>query len=172
MNAAHELGHLVIHSKIDGGTPALEREAYQFAAELLMPASAIAVELKADRLNLFTLAQLKSKWQVSMQALARRGRDLAIISDRQYRYLMQQISARGWRIVEPEFSRMKPEAPRALRKMAEVAFGPDPKAATIAHKFDLSESFVAELLSSYAVAPGRSQEKSIDNRGVVVAFKR
>jgi transcriptional regulator with XRE-family HTH domain len=33
MNAAHELGHLVLHSRFDGGTPLLEREAYEFAAE-------------------------------------------------------------------------------------------------------------------------------------------
>ena len=106
-----------------------------------------------------------------MQAIARRGRDLAIISDRQYRYLMQQISARGWRTNEPEFSPMKPELPRALKKMVEVVFGPSAKAATIAHRFDLSESFVAELLSFYAMAPGKPQGKETTSGGIVLAFK-
>jgi Zn-dependent peptidase ImmA (M78 family)/transcriptional regulator with XRE-family HTH domain len=171
MSAAHELGHLVLHAKFDGGTPALEQEAYQFAAELLMPASPIAADLANERLNLFTLAQLKSKWRVSMQALARRGRDLSIMSDRQYRYLMQQISGRGWRTSEPDFSPVKPEAPRALRKMAEVAFGSEATASTIARRFDLSESFVSELLLSYASAPDdrRSQSRK-SNAGVIVKF--
>jgi Zn-dependent peptidase ImmA (M78 family)/DNA-binding XRE family transcriptional regulator len=96
MNVAHELGHLVMHRDLLGGTQELEVLAYRFAAELLMPMREIAPELDSERLTLFRLAALKKTWQVSMQALARRARDLEAISDRQYRYLMQQMTMRGW----------------------------------------------------------------------------
>lgn len=164
MNAAHELGHLVLHANTGGGTPTLEREAYQFSAELLMPAQSIAADLSAEKLSLFALARLKNKWQVSMQALARRAKDLAILSDRQYRYLMQQISARGWRTAEPEFTVLQPEAPRGLRKIVEVVFGPDVTPTTIAHKFDFSERFVAELLSYYAPPPVATRSRNAPAR--------
>jgi len=173
MNAAHELGHLVLHGNIDAGTPALEREAYQFAAELLMPAQAIAVDLNAERPSLFTLARLKAKWQVSMQALARRAKDLSILSDRQFRYLMQQISSRGWRTIEPEFTALKPEVPRGLRKMIEIAFGGDVTPATVARRFDLSEDFATALFNAYAPPPMTSKSKGSNTKptATVVSIK-
>ena len=76
-----------------------------------MPAGTIIEDLKSERLTLFRLAALKIKWQVSMQALARRARELQVLSDRQYRYLMQQIATRGWRTHEPEFQQLQDEKP-------------------------------------------------------------
>jgi Zn-dependent peptidase ImmA (M78 family)/transcriptional regulator with XRE-family HTH domain len=175
MNAAHELGHLVLHSRFDGGTPLLEREAYEFAAELLMPAAALAGDFAGERLNLFYLARLKAKWQVSMQALARRAKDLAAISDRQYRYIMKQISARGWRTVEPEFTRIRPELPRAVRKMAEVVFGPNATTSQIASEFDLSEAFVDEVMGSFAGPPAdrpTESKNSQRSRATIIRFKK
>jgi len=73
--------------------------------------------------TLATVAKLKPRWRVSIQALIRRARDLAIISDRQYHYLFQQLSARGWRKREPAQFDVAAEKPRAFRKMAEVLYG-------------------------------------------------
>jgi Zn-dependent peptidase ImmA (M78 family)/transcriptional regulator with XRE-family HTH domain len=158
MNVAHELGHIVLHRNAGGGTPILEREAYQFAAELLMPANDIEADLAADKLSLFRLAELKAKWNASMQAIARRARELQVINDRQYRYIMQQISARGWRLVEPDYGQHHPERPRALRKIIEVVFGDSAVVETVASELDLSPEFVSNLLQQYASAPTKARE--------------
>jgi Zn-dependent peptidase ImmA (M78 family) len=89
MSVAHELGHLILHRYVTSGTQELETNAYSFASELLMPSNAILGDLTAEKLNLFRFAKLKSTWGVSMQALTRRSRELEVINDRQYRYLMR-----------------------------------------------------------------------------------
>lgn len=158
MSLAHELGHLVLHRRVSTGNHEMEVQAYKFAAELLMPARDIADELRSERLNLFRLAALKRRWNVSMQALTRRARDLQVIGDRQYRYLMKQMSIRGWRTEEPTWGSFEVERPRALRKLIEVAFGDSAKAQGIARKFNLDEVLVAEVLEACAQAP-MSNEK-------------
>ena len=112
MNLAHELGHLVLHRQFVSSSRLLEEQAYKFAAELPMPARDIIEDLRQEKLSLFRLAQLKNKWLVSMQALARRARELQVITERQYRYIMQQVSMRGWRTSEPQFVEIKLEKPR------------------------------------------------------------
>lgn len=106
---AHELGHLVEHRF---PTPTMEVEANEFAAEFLMPAADIRPHFAGRRITLELLAALKPEWRVSMQALLRRAKDLGYADQNQYRYLMQRISQRGWRLREPpelDFEREQPK---------------------------------------------------------------
>jgi Zn-dependent peptidase ImmA (M78 family) len=119
-STAHELGHIVMHTTIEKGFTDLEREANRFAAELLMPHEAMRAEMRSP-VTLASLATLKARWGVSIQALIVRARDLEVISERQYRYLFEQIGLRGWRTREP--GAIPLEKPRALRKMAELLYG-------------------------------------------------
>src|ERR1700693_1826607 len=80
--------------------PDQEKRAYTFAAELLMPEAAMRREITGP-ITLSSLAVLKPRWRVSIQALIRRAYDLHLIGDRQYRYLFEQLSAKGWRSKEP-----------------------------------------------------------------------
>jgi Zn-dependent peptidase ImmA (M78 family) len=121
-SVAHELGHLVIHQAIRGGLSEIEREADQFAAEFLMPGEGIKRDLNSP-VTLTSLAALKPRWGVSIQALIRRALELKVITYRQYKYLMQQLSFRGWRTREPANLDVPVEKPRAVRKMAEVLYG-------------------------------------------------
>jgi Zn-dependent peptidase ImmA (M78 family)/transcriptional regulator with XRE-family HTH domain len=112
--AAHELGHAVMHSEVlrlpnaDSKTPSdlpgrdenKEREADIFAAELLVPTAEARSELAQFRLT--DLPQLKQKWKVSRAMLARRARDVGAISDNQYRRIVTEMSAAGWRTREPD----------------------------------------------------------------------
>jgi Zn-dependent peptidase ImmA (M78 family) len=132
MSVAHELGHLILHRYVTSGTQELETNAYSFASELLMPSNAILGDLTAEKLNLFRLAKLKGTWGVSMQALARRSRELEVINDCQYRYLMKQLSIRGWRTAEPNLAPIAIEKPRAIHKSAEVALSASPNLKNIA----------------------------------------
>nr|WP_203616164.1 ImmA/IrrE family metallo-endopeptidase [Streptomyces sp. SID13726] len=102
-DAAHELGHLMMHSDAEPGGRIVEAQAHRFAAELLMPADQIRSLLPATMGGAAwqTLARLKEQWGVSIQALLYRARWLGRLSDTSYRNAMTTISARGWRRNEP-----------------------------------------------------------------------
>lgn len=99
-NAAHELGHLVMHEPANAGDKRLEEQAHWFAASFLMPANTIRPELPS-RVDWRTLLELKSRWGVSISALLMRARDLKRISAAEYVQAMKYMSARAWRRTEP-----------------------------------------------------------------------
>lgn len=101
MDAAHELGHLVLHWGHDApkGRPA-EHEASRFASAFLMPqGSVLAGALPGAGLG--QLIQMKRKWRVSVSALVVRMHQLGLLSDWQYRSLFIEIGQRGYRTSEP-----------------------------------------------------------------------
>ena len=144
-SVAHELGHLVLHKGLDGRTQNLEDEANQFAAEFLLPEQAMRHTLSSN-LTISQAIQLKRRWKVSIQAIVRRARDLAIISDRRYRDLFTQISTRGWRKAEPV--EIKLERPRSFRKMVEMLYKPNYNIG-LAEALGISISMATTLLSLY-----------------------
>jgi Zn-dependent peptidase ImmA (M78 family)/transcriptional regulator with XRE-family HTH domain len=107
---AHELGHIVMHTE-PGSSSVQERQADEFASEFLMPASNIRTELRGE-VDLNRLLTLKQRWGVSMAALARRALSLNVIRDWQYRNLMIEMSALGYRTQEP--GAIAPERPWRL----------------------------------------------------------
>lgn len=99
-DAAHELGHLVMHGEQVWGLKEIERQAHQFAAAFLMPADQIFDELPTAVIWP-VLFDLKRKWQVSLAALLIRAKDLGRLTDSQYLTAVKASSARGWRRLEP-----------------------------------------------------------------------
>lgn len=99
-DAAHELGHLVMHGESVWGVKEVETQAHRFAAEFLMPEADIRDELpeRADWAKFFAL---KQRWHVSIAALLMRAKDLEAMSPAAYTTAMKGISARGWRRSEP-----------------------------------------------------------------------
>lgn len=93
---AHEVGHAVMHQLPRAN---MESEADRFASELLMPTTDIRTDLA--RADLPSLVILKSKWKVSLAALARKAHDLGTISDYDYRQLNIAMSTAGYRTREP-----------------------------------------------------------------------
>lgn len=87
---AHELGHATLH---DASNREAEREADEFAAELLMPAIKVRPEL--EDANLTRLVELRETYEVSVNALARRALDLHAITATHYRQLVREISSRS-----------------------------------------------------------------------------
>jgi Zn-dependent peptidase ImmA (M78 family)/transcriptional regulator with XRE-family HTH domain len=133
-DAAHELGHLVMHHDAEPGDPALERQADAFAAEFLMPAATIGPELPS-RLSWQSYFQLKHRWGTSLAALVRRARDLGVISQYAYERAQVQISANGWRRQEP-YPLEVTEEPRLLARAL----------ALMESEFGVGRSAVAERL--------------------------
>lgn len=110
---AHELGHIVMHTEPGDGR-LQEQQADEFAAEFLMPHESIVAELR-PRVDLARLMELKRRWRVSMAALARRAKSLGVLTEWQYRSLMVEMSALGYRTTEPATFEL--ETPRRLAEV-------------------------------------------------------
>ncbi|MBA3586025.1 MAG: XRE family transcriptional regulator [Chloroflexi bacterium] len=111
---AHEIGHLVMH---DLSTEAMEEEANQFAAELLMPADEVFEELSTS-LSIRNLAHLKQRWRVSMQAIIFRAKEIGAITEARATNLFIELSRAGWRTKEP--FPIAPECPALLRSICDA----------------------------------------------------
>lgn len=114
-DAAHELGHLVLHRHAGSKGQEAEREANAFASALLMPRASVL----ANAPHMATVDQLirfKAYWTVSVAALAYRLHDVGLVSDWHYRNLCIEIAQRGYRKQEPR------EAPRETSQVLAKVF--------------------------------------------------
>lgn len=101
MDAAHELGHLVLHQRNSVQGRNAEAEAQHFASAFLMPRSSVMATPKMLSPTLGHLVQMKKKWLVSAAALAHRLHSLGLLSDWNYRGLCIDLAKFG-RDREPE----------------------------------------------------------------------
>ncbi len=120
-NAAHELGHLILHRNVDKSTLVkkeefnlIERQAHLFAAALLLPANSFAGELHSPTLAGFQA--MKERWKVSIGAMIVRCSTLGIIDDDYKLRLWKHYSAKGWRSGEPLDDVIPYEHPRLLAR--------------------------------------------------------
>lgn len=104
MDASHELGHLVLHRKVDLdrlGTRDVEKEADSFASAFLMPSRGF--RSKTPRaMTLSDVMRVKQFWKVSAFAAVYRAHALGLLSDWQYHDLCKKMGARGMRTCEPK----------------------------------------------------------------------
>lgn len=100
-DAAHELGHLVLHSEKSCVGKAAEREADLFAASFLMPESDV-LSIASSAQFLKQIVQLKKRWRVSLAALTYRLHKLGVLSDWRYRDICIEMSKNGYNKNEPE----------------------------------------------------------------------
>lgn len=127
-DAAHELGHAIMHDKFEDLTVLtrdefkdMESEAHQFAAAFLLPEEAFKRDL-IDPTKLELYIDLKKKWKVSISAMVVRSRRLDLISHNQYQYMMKKISKNGWKTREPLDDVIPVSKPTILRQAIEVIF--------------------------------------------------
>lgn len=100
-DAAHELGHLVLHRHGEPHGREVEQAANRFASAFLMPSAAVRAS-SPPVLTLEAVLALKRQWKVSMAAMTYRLHALGLLSEWGYTDLMREISIRGWRKNEPQ----------------------------------------------------------------------
>jgi Zn-dependent peptidase ImmA (M78 family)/DNA-binding XRE family transcriptional regulator len=97
---AHELGHIVLHSR-RRVVPDSEAEAHHFAGAFLVPNGRMREAFRSGDLDLDDYEQMKATWGVSIQALIMRAAFLGVISSDRKTSLFKQLTWRGWRKREP-----------------------------------------------------------------------
>jgi Zn-dependent peptidase ImmA (M78 family)/DNA-binding XRE family transcriptional regulator len=124
-DAAHELGHLLLHGAIptkDVWKPVehklMEAQAHRFASSFLLPAESFAQT--ALSMTLEGLKSLKRQWGVSMQAIVMRLHHLDLIDEDAKVRFFRAFNARGWRKREPLDDVSDAEHPELLRQAIEA----------------------------------------------------
>ena len=125
-DAAHELGHVVLHSwadeeylSIKENHERFEKEAHAFAGAFLLPFETFAHETYSLS-SIDSFINLKKRWKVSIGAMVRRCFDTELINKNQYDYLQRQISMRRYRTNEPLDDELPDEQPQVFRKAVEI----------------------------------------------------
>lgn len=113
-DAAHELGHLVLHRRKERTGNEAEKEANEFASAFLMPEECLAAQCPSV-VTVDALIQLKRGWGVSVGALAYRLRTINVLNDWAYRTIAMEIGKRGYRSHEP--NGIPRETSQLLKKM-------------------------------------------------------
>lgn len=124
-DAAHELGHIVLHAKMRRESldrpevhRKVEQQAHRFARAFLLPLGPFGDDLFGVSLDAFRA--IKPKWNVSIATMIFRARDARLMSEETERKLRIGISRRRWRIVEPYDETTEAEEPRVLRRSFEL----------------------------------------------------
>lgn len=118
-DAAHELGHLILHQHAECTGKDAENEADNFASAFLMPQDAL---LRAKRpQNLNDVLALKMEWKVSAVAMLYALNKAQVITQWNYDRMIKLASIKGWRKDEPfemdrESSALWKKAQQVLRE--------------------------------------------------------
>jgi Zn-dependent peptidase ImmA (M78 family)/transcriptional regulator with XRE-family HTH domain len=123
-DAAHELGHLLLHKKctqkqVDNKEifNMVEEQAWKFAQAFLLPESSFVKDVHSFSLDAFRM--LKPKWRVSIAFMLQRLYKLEIMTDDRYVNSRKYLAQRGWLKTEPYDIETEPERPLLLRQAVE-----------------------------------------------------
>jgi Zn-dependent peptidase ImmA (M78 family) len=148
-DAAHELGHLVLHRHGGPTGREAEFEADRFAAAFLMPQGSILAQApRTPTLN--TIVRVKPSWGVSVAALVHRLRSLDLISEWHYRTLCIQMSQLDYRKNEPEG--MPRETSQILCKVFAALRNEGVMRNSVAHDLGIPSEEFESLIFGLAIA--------------------
>lgn len=124
-DAAHELGHLILHRNLDrrrlrnlADHKEVELQAHRFAGAFLLPRDSFADELFGASLD--AMLALKPRWRTSIAMMIMRARQTRLIDEVMEKRLWINYSRRGWRRNEPLDDTLQHETPRMLRHSLEL----------------------------------------------------
>ncbi|KAA9010043.1 helix-turn-helix domain-containing protein [Histidinibacterium aquaticum] len=150
-DAAHELGHLVLHkhgetSGPGGDTRTAEQEANRFASSFLMPEEDVRSKMPRIITTDFII-RAKKRWRVSAMALAYRlyHLDRPLLTEWQYRSICMELGKRGYRT--REFEGIDRETSVLWGKVLAELWSERKSLAHIAEQIDLPADEVEMLFS-------------------------
>jgi Zn-dependent peptidase ImmA (M78 family)/transcriptional regulator with XRE-family HTH domain len=174
-DAAHELGHMIMHAHLDQRTvrqstvaALLEDQAHRFAGAFLLPLRPFSEDFYAASLD--TLFNMKPKWRVSIGAMISRASKADLISPEVARRLWINHSRRGWKRLEPLDDQLEPEMPRTLAQSQAVILSEGHSAQGLRQAVALSDEDIESLCSLPAGYLAEADGPRVHPRGNVVAF--
>ncbi|MFB9984973.1 ImmA/IrrE family metallo-endopeptidase [Mesorhizobium kowhaii] len=141
-DAAHELGHLVLHKHAAPNGLEAEKQANEFAAAFLMPEGPLRAVGRITGLP--KVVELKRAWSVSVAAMTYRLHELGLVSKWTYQQLFMEISRRGWRTDEP--MQMCREQPQVWKKVLDNLRQDGAGVDRLSSNLSVPESEVVKLL--------------------------
>lgn len=148
---AHEIGHLLLHADSDEQSAAIEREADEFAAAFLTPATAMDVVLP-QRLDLAALDRVGRTWGVSPHSLVRRMVERNRVTESSARRAYQRLATNFDPDADPTSS-YPGEVPTLLRKAADLAAAYGTNVPALAELLRLPVAQVRDLLGEKDARP-------------------
>ncbi|NBB50996.1 ImmA/IrrE family metallo-endopeptidase [Rhizobium sp. CRIBSB] len=145
-DAAHELGHLVMHRHMGSNHKTAEDEANAFASALLIPPNDLVSKLPRAQ-SLQQIIQWKKRWGVSAAALNYALRKNDLISEWHYRGNYIQLNKLG-REHEPEG--MERETSQVWKKILTALWAEGVSISHIARELSIPEREISSLLFSIA----------------------
>jgi len=100
-DAAHELGHLVLHRHGDPKGKEVEQQANDFAGALLLPRLEM-LALAGRCRTVADIMRIKKRWNVSAMALVYRLHRVGVLTDWLYRSMCIELSGMGLRTQEQD----------------------------------------------------------------------
>lgn len=125
---AHELGHLLLHYKIDMNSLSneehrqIEKEAHHFASCFLLPEPSFINDfsLIVKKSNPDSYLDLKEKYLVSITALEYRAYQLKLLTFEENKYFYGSLSRKKYRQVEPLDLKIPIVKPGKIRSLFEI----------------------------------------------------
>ena len=160
-DAAHELGHLVLHKHGDpkDGRSA-EREANAFASSFLMPEADVRAKMPRP-VSVDEILRAKVRWRVSAMALAYRLHTIQMVTDWQYKSICIELARRNFRSAEP--GGIDRETSVVWRKILRQLWSERVTKDDIASEIDLPlnelEGLIWSLTSAEHESPNRSHRE-------------
>lgn len=120
-DAAHELGHLILHKNVDqlalkksSDFKVIEDQAHLFAGAFLLPATSYSKDLWSCSLDAFR--SLKPRWNTSIGMQIRRCKNMGLINESQEKRLWINLARRKWKVCEPLDDSTPVEEPSLISK--------------------------------------------------------
>ena len=155
MDAAHELGHLVLHA---GGNTLrgrdVERDANAFASSFLMPSEDVLGRVPHGP-SVDCILGIKKRWRVSAMALANRVYRLGLLTDWQFRSMCIDLTQRGYRTGEPDGTVR--DKSRVWKQVLDHLWGEGKTKKTIANALHLPLDELERLTFGLAADPVRPE---------------
>lgn len=163
---AHEIGHLLMHeamfTEVDRAVRDAEKEAHDFAANLLMPERRVEA-LLPHHATLSQILEAKRYFRVSALAMAYRAHALGRLTDWEYRSVCSELGARGYRTGEPKGISMETSQVFAFIARSNLAKGIS--TTTIAEETGLSANELHDLSFGNLIAVTGGNESAKDSAG-------
>lgn len=125
---AHELGHLLLHYKVEFTNlnrkehKAIENEANLFAGAFLLPEESFLEDLKtiARVTNPDSYIDLKKKWKTSLQVLGYRAANLGILDSKKHRNFYAALHRKGYLKREPLDESLSIQKPQKIKSIIDL----------------------------------------------------